>query len=59
VLVYLSLDPERVRPWNEDVIRDVRKIGHYGMGDTEYSLRTVDQLDELRSLIQLACDARG
>lgn len=40
-------------------MRDARNIGHFGMGDTEYSLRTDDQLDELKVLIQRAYDARG
>jgi predicted transport protein len=38
-------------------MRDVSNIGHYGMGDTEYSLRTVDQLEEVRALVKIAYDA--
>jgi predicted transport protein len=38
-------------------MRDASNIGHFGMGDTEYSLRTVDQLDELTTLIKTAYDA--
>jgi predicted transport protein len=33
-------------------MRDVREIGHYGMGDTEYSLRARAQLDEAKALIK-------
>ena len=40
-------------------MRDARNIGHFGMGDTEYSLRHVEQLDELKALIQTAYDARA
>lgn len=58
-LVYLALDPTRVKPWNDEVMRDARNIGHFGMGDTEYSLRNVDQFDELKTLIQTAYDARA
>ena len=38
VILYLNLDPTSASPWNDKVMRDVREIGHYGMGDTEYSL---------------------
>jgi predicted transport protein len=58
-LAYLALDPTAVETWDDDVMRNARNIGHFGMGDTEYSLRTVDQLDELKALIQTAYDARA
>jgi predicted transport protein len=35
-------------------MRDVREIGHYGMGDTEYSLTRNNQLAELQGLIRQA-----
>ena len=35
LLLYLSLDPATAKPWNDEVMRDVREIGHYGMGDVE------------------------
>lgn len=54
VIAYLSLPPESAKPWNEAATRDVRNIGHYGMGDTEYSLREATQLSELKGLIELA-----
>lgn len=54
VLVYLSLSPETAQPWNAEVMRDVTAIGHFGMGDVEYSLVTVEQLSEAQSLIRLA-----
>jgi predicted transport protein len=58
-LIYLALDPTAVQPWNDEMMRDARNIGHFGMGDTEYSLRNVDQFDELKALIQTAYDARA
>jgi predicted transport protein len=58
-LVYLSLDPNGLQPWNEAVMRDAREIGHFGMGGTEYSLRDMEQLDELHPLIQAAYDMRA
>ncbi len=51
-ILYLSLNPTTAQPWREESMRDVRKVGHFGMGDTEYSLRTVDQLDEVKTLIR-------
>lgn len=58
-LVYLSLDPASTKPWNEAVMRDASDIGHFGMGDTEYSLRNVDHLDHIKQLIQTSYDARA
>ena len=40
--------PER----DESITRDVRKIGHYGMGDTEITLSDVSQLDYALRLIE-------
>ncbi|HEX4482648.1 MAG TPA: DUF5655 domain-containing protein [Solirubrobacteraceae bacterium] len=54
IIVYLGLDPRGLEPWNVRAMRDASKIGHFGMGDTEYSLRANDQLDELRTLINMA-----
>jgi len=55
ILVYLSLDPSSgLRPWNTEAMRDVRTIGHYGMGDTEYVLTSTDQLDEVKALVKQA-----
>jgi predicted transport protein len=54
LILYLNLDPTATTPWNQDAMRDVRKIGHYGMGDTEYSLRNPAQLDGAKALIKQA-----
>ena len=54
MLIYLALTPETAQPWNPEVMRDASNIGHFGMGDIEYSLVTVDQLDEVRALIASA-----
>ena len=59
ILVSLALTTKTAQPWNESVMRDVSKIGHFGLGDIEYSIVTVDQLDELRQLIQLAYDQQA
>jgi predicted type IV restriction endonuclease/predicted transport protein len=54
LILYVNLDPTATTPWNDDVMRDVRGIGHYGMGDTEYSFRTSAQLEEAKALIKQA-----
>ncbi|MDP2949187.1 MAG: DUF5655 domain-containing protein [Chloroflexota bacterium] len=42
---YVGLSWEELPERDESVTRDVRKIGHYGMGDTEITLSDVSQLD--------------
>jgi predicted transport protein len=54
VLLYVSLDPTAAKPWNDEAMRDVGEIGHFGMGDVEYSLRSAENVDEARELIKLA-----
>jgi predicted transport protein len=54
LIVYLNLDPTKTQPWNGKSMRDVRNIGHFGMGDTEFSLRKASQLDEVKGLINQA-----
>jgi predicted transport protein len=58
-VIYLSLDPSTVQPWNDAALRDARNIGHFGMGETEYSLRTVDQFGEIKGLIRTAYELRS
>lgn len=55
-IVYLNLDPTKTQPWDDHSMRDVREIGHFGMGDTEFSLRESSQLDELKGLVKQAYD---
>lgn len=54
VIVYLNLDPATAQPWDEATMRDVANIGHFGMGDTEYSVREAAHLDRARMLIKQA-----
>lgn len=54
VLVFLALTKASAQPWVDPVMRDVSKIGHFGMGNIEYSLGSIDQLDEIRKLVSLA-----
>jgi predicted transport protein len=57
LLLYLNLDPTNVQPWNDSMMRDVRTIGHFGMGDTEYSVRQAEHLDGARAAARLAYEA--
>jgi predicted transport protein len=50
ILVYLSIPPVEAKPWNEAWMRDASHIGHFGMGDTEFSLREPSQLSDLEQL---------
>ena len=54
VLIYLGLDPTSTKPWNESTMRDVREVGHFGMGDVEYSIRPDADLNEVKDLIRQA-----
>jgi predicted transport protein len=54
VLIYLGLDPSTTATWNESAMRDVREVGHFGMGDVEYSIRPDTDLNEVKDLIRQA-----
>ena len=57
LLLYLNLDPTTVQPWDENTMRDVTNIGHFGMGNTEYSVKQATDLDGARALIRKAYSA--
>lgn len=59
VLLFLSLPTSVVKEWNAPAMRDVSTIGHFGMGDVEFSIVTLDQLVDARELISLAYDSRS
>lgn len=54
LILYLNLDPATVQPWDEGTMRDVTNIGHFGMGNTEYSVKPASDLDGARALIKKA-----
>jgi predicted transport protein len=56
LLVYLNLDPTKLE-LDQSTMRDVRNIGHFGMGDTEYSVRQAADLEGARDLIKRAYEA--
>lgn len=51
LLVYVKLDPDTV-VLEEGFTRDVRKIGHWGTGDLEITIRTVEDLAKALPLLQ-------
>ena len=51
VRVYLNIDPEEV-DLSRPGLRDVRQVGHYGTGDLELTVRSVDELAGIADLLQ-------
>jgi len=52
IWIYLSLPPSEATPWDAADMRDVTKVGHFGMGDTELNLTSTDQMQKLQSLLK-------
>jgi predicted transport protein len=53
LLVFLHLDPDKVK-LVEGFTRDVSKIGHWGTGNIEATLKNASDLDKLKPLIDQA-----
>lgn len=53
VVAYVKLDPDAVA-LETGFTRDVRKIGHFGTGDLEVTMRTLDDLAKAQTLFQRA-----
>lgn len=53
-MLYLNLDPSRVKPWDENTMRDASNIGHFGMGDMELSVRQAFDVEVARTLVKTA-----
>ena len=53
LLLYLHLDPDTIQ-LTEDFTRDVRKIGHWGTGDLEITIRNRGDLEKAIPLIDRA-----
>lgn len=51
LLVYLKVDPDSVA-LEEGFSRDVRQIGHWGTGELELVVRTMDDLEKAKPLIE-------
>ena len=56
VSVYLKVDPNTVT-LQEGFSRDVRTIGHYGTGDLEITIRTQEDLEHAKPLLQKSYEA--
>jgi predicted transport protein len=52
IFAYVSVPPGEATSWNSEDMRDATKTGHFGMGDTEFALRTPEQLPRLKALIE-------
>jgi predicted transport protein len=50
VLVYLKVDPASIK-LEKGFSRDVRKIGHFGTGDLEVTIRSDDDFEKTKALI--------
>lgn len=56
VTIFAKLNPDDI-DLEPGFTRDVRKIGHYGTGDLEISLRTLDDLKKAEPLLRLAYES--
>ena len=56
VTMYLKVDPDTVT-LNPSYMRDVREIGHYGTGDLEVKIRTFEDLEQVKPLLQRSYEA--
>ena len=58
VLLWVKLDPKRV-DLPRRIARDVTTIGHYGTGDLELSVRTSDDLETVKPVLEQAYQSVG
>jgi predicted transport protein len=58
VILYLKLNPKEIEGPPE-IARDVSQIGHSGTGDLELSLRSSDDFDSIKHLIELSYQKVG
>ncbi len=56
LLVYLKIKPDEVG-LEDGFSRDVRKIGHFGTGDLELRIDSIEDLDRAKLLIEKSYDA--
>lgn len=55
IRVYLNLDPDDVE-FDEEFMRDVRQIGHFGTGDLEITIKTKKDLERCAGLLSESYD---
>jgi predicted transport protein len=56
LLVYVKVDPQTV-DLTPGLTRDVRAIGHFGTGDLEITLRSMDDFEKVKPLIERSYEA--
>ena len=56
VTVYLKVSPETVQ-LEQGFSRDVRHVGHYGTGDLELTIRTFEDFERAKPLLQASYEA--
>ena len=54
IKLYISISPDDIGSLDEAIFRDVRKIGHYGMGDVEARYSDAGQLGDIMPIIKLS-----
>lgn len=55
LLVYLKVNPGKIK-LEKGFSRDVRKVGHFGTGDLEITLKTIDDFEKAKSLLVKSYD---
>ncbi|MBP6533523.1 MAG: DUF91 domain-containing protein [Arenimonas sp.] len=58
ILLYLHVDPKQITASLPNA-RDMSSIGHWGTGDVEISLVTIEDLDAVKPYIQMAYEGRA
>ncbi len=58
ISLYLKLNPDDVRPMPKQG-RDVREIGHFGTGDFELTIKTIQDFEQTRHIIDEALNNIG
>ena len=56
LLVFVKIDPDSIT-LEPEFTRDVRKVGHFGTGDLEIFVRSVDDLERAKPLIVKSYEA--
>ena len=58
VLLFLKLDPKKVTG-PPGISRDVSSIGHFGTGDLEITIKSLDDLESAKPFIRMAYEQNG
>lgn len=53
IILHLSLDPQTVT-FEKGFSRDMRSIGHYGTGDVQITINSMDDFEKAKPLIDRA-----